>query len=81
MVFSLYEIEKKTLFKFIELTRCLEKGHLKHVDLNKKTWAFILALMQKNLRETTSSFFFLNYLYESVKVVHIVLVDVIVQLQ
>ena len=55
---QLIQNRKKTLSKFIEVTRCLEKGHLKHVDLNKKTWAFILALMQKNLRETTSSIFF-----------------------
>ena len=44
---QLIQNRKKRLCKFIEVTRCLEKGHLKHVDLNKKTWALILALMQK----------------------------------
>ena len=67
--------------KFIEVTRCLEKEHLKHVDLNKRSWASILALMRTIFRKPTSSFFFFNYLYESLKLVHIVLVDVIVQLQ
>ena len=77
---QIYKREKRQS-KFIEVTRCLEKQHLKLVDLNKSTWASILALMRIIFRKTTSSFFFFIYLYESLKLVHIVLVDVIVQLQ
>ena len=47
---QLIQNRKERLSKFIEVTRCLEKGHLKHVYLNKKTWALILALMQKKVR-------------------------------
>ena len=49
---------KKRLPRFIEVTRCLEKEHLKHNDLNKKLVLFFSTDAKKIKRDYKCIFLF-----------------------